>query len=211
MKFSLPICSAALLMAGMGVAIPAMALLGRSSAIATPTASNSMLMAQSGTPITYLTSQTPDTIAIQIQDGEFFYHGTLTRSYGNLFSGTDGRVRVNYDLDSQQIVVFNTVTGDEFYNYTYPLSGGSASQSSGSQSSSSTPTTYMTPQDADTFMVQITEGEFRFRGPITRTSGSTYVGSDGRVRVIYDETAGRVVVINAVTGTEFYNYSYSYR
>jgi hypothetical protein len=202
MKFSLPLCSAALMMAGMGVAVPA---------IATPTADSAVRIAQSVTPTTYLTSQTPDTIAIQIQDGEFFYHGTLTRSYGNLFSGTDGRVRVNYDLDSQQIVVINSVTGDEFYNYTYPLAGGSSSHSSGAQSSSPTPVTYMTPQNADTFMVQITEGDFYFRGPITRTSGSTYVGSDGRVRVIYDESAGRVVVINAVTGDEFYNYSYAYR
>lgn len=202
MKFSLPIGSVALMMVGLGGAVPA---------IATPPAAPAVLIAQSGNPTTYLTSQTPDTIAIQIQDGEFFYHGTLTRSYGNLFSGTDGRVRVNYDLDSQRIVVFNTVTGDEFYNYTNPLSGGSSSQSSGAQSSSPTPVTYMTPQNADTFTVQITEGDFYFRGPITRTSGSTYVGSDGRVRVMYDESAGRVVVINVVTGDEFYNYSYVYR
>jgi hypothetical protein len=202
MRFSLPIGSAALMIIGLGGAAPA---------IAAPTATAAVLMAQFGTPTTFLTSLTPDTIAVQIQDGEFFYHGTLTRSYGNLFSGTDGRVRVNYDLDSQQIVVFNAVTGDEFYNYTNPLSGGSASQSSGAQSSSSTPVTYMTPQDADSFMVQITEGDFYFRGPITRTSGSMYVGSDGRVRVMYDESAGRVVVINVVTGDEFYNYSYVYR
>jgi hypothetical protein len=201
MKFSLPICSAALMMAGLGGAVPA---------IATPTAESAMLIAQSGTPTTFLTSQTPSTIAIQIQDGDFFYHGVLTRSYDNLFSGTDGRVRVNYDLDSQQIVVINSVTGDEFYNYTYPLSGESSSNSSAFQSASPTPVTYMTPQDADTFMVQITEGDFYFRGPITRTSGSTYVGSDGRVRVVYDERAGRVVVMNVVTGTEFYNYSYRY-
>lgn len=202
MKFSLPIGSAALMIVGLGGVVPA---------IATPPAAPAVLIAQSGTPTTYLTSKTPDTIAIQIQDGEFFYHDTLTRSYGNLFSGTDGRVRVNYDLDSQRIVVFNAVTGDEFYNYTNPLAGGSSSQSPGAQSSSPTPVTYMTPQNADTFTVQITEGDFYFRGPITRTSGSTYVGSDGRVRVMYDESAGRVVVINVVTGDEFYNYSYVYR
>jgi hypothetical protein len=202
MKFSLPICSAALMIVGLGGAVPA---------IAAPTANTAVLIAQSANPTTYLTSQTPDTIAIQIQDGEFFYHGILSRSYGNLFSGTDGRVRVNYDLDSQRIVVFNAVTGDEFYNYTNPLSGGSSSNSSGGQSYSPTPVTYMTPENADTFMVQITEGDFYFRGPITRTSGSTYVGSDGRVRVMYDESAGRVVVINVATGDEFYNYSYVYR
>lgn len=202
MKFSVPICSAALVMAGIGGAV---------SAIAAPTAETAVLIVQSGTPRTFLTSQTPDTIAIQIQDGEFFYHGILTRSYGDLFSGSDGRVRVTYDLDSQRIVVINAVTGDEFYNYTNPLSGSSSGQSSGGQSASLTPVTYMTPQNADTFMVQITEGEFNFRGPITRSSGSTYIGSDGRVRVMYDESAGRVVVINVVTGDEFYNYSYVYR
>jgi hypothetical protein len=29
------------------------------------------------------------------------------------------------------------------------------------------------------------------------------------VRVIYDQDAGRIVIINVVTGTEFYNYAYS--
>jgi hypothetical protein len=203
MKFSMPLCSAVLAMSAMGVALPA---------IAIPTARPSALIAQAGSPTTSMTFQSPNAIAVQIREGEFFFHGTLTRSYGNLFSGTDGRVRVNYDRNTGRVVVINSVTGDEFYNYTYRMTGGGSNNSSGgSNSASGTPVTYMTPQNVDTFMVQITEGEFRFRGTITRTSGSTFVGSDGRVRVIWDKGAGRVVVINAVTGTEFYNYTYVYR
>jgi hypothetical protein len=74
---------------------------------------------------------------------------------------------------------------------------------------SPTPVTYMTPQGANVMMTQITEGEFRFRGPLRRTSGNMFVGEDRQVRVMYDKGTSRVVVINKVTGTEFYNYFFS--
>jgi hypothetical protein len=35
-----------------------------------------------------------------------------------------------------------------------------------------------------------------------------YLAQDRQVRVMYDREVGRVVVINVVTGTEFYNYPY---
>ncbi len=74
---------------------------------------------------------------------------------------------------------------------------------------SPTPVTYMTPQNANQITAQITEGDFKFRGTLRRTSGNTFVGEDSQVRVIYDKNTSRVVVINKVTGTEFYNYIFS--
>ncbi len=68
--------------------------------------------------------------------------------------------------------------------------------------------TFMTPRNDNQIAVQITDGEFNFRGVLTRSSGNIYLAQDQQVRVIYDREAGRVVVINVVTGTEFYNYPY---
>ncbi|WP_206602821.1 hypothetical protein [Leptolyngbya ohadii] len=66
----------------------------------------------------------------------------------------------------------------------------------------------MTPRNDNQIAVQITDGEFFFRGVLTRTSGNTYIAQDQQVRVMYDREVGRVVVINVATGTEFYNYPY---
>lgn len=74
---------------------------------------------------------------------------------------------------------------------------------------SPTPVTYMTPKSPDEIMVQITEGEFRYYGLLKRTVENKFVGSDGQVRVMYDRDTGRVVVINKVTGNEYYNYFFS--
>uniref|UniRef100_B8HZH4 MSHA biogenesis protein MshK n=1 Tax=Cyanothece sp. (strain PCC 7425 / ATCC 29141) TaxID=395961 RepID=B8HZH4_CYAP4 len=68
--------------------------------------------------------------------------------------------------------------------------------------------TYMTPKSNNQIAVQITDGEFNFRGVLTRSSGNTYIAQDRQVRVMYDREVGRVVVINVVTGKEFYNYPY---
>ena len=84
-----------------------------------------------------------------------------------------------------------------------------ASKPTTTAAKSPTPLTYMTPQGANVMMVQITEGEFRFRGPLRRTSGNMFAGEDSQVRVMYDKGTSRVVVINKVTGTEFYNYFFS--
>ena len=68
--------------------------------------------------------------------------------------------------------------------------------------------TTMTPQNNNRIAVQITDGEFRFRGVLVRSSGNIFLAHDRQVRVIYDREVGQVVVINVVTGTEFYNYPY---
>ncbi len=74
---------------------------------------------------------------------------------------------------------------------------------------SPTPVTYMTLRNANEIATQITEGEFKYRGTLRRTSGNMFVGEDSQVRVMYDKGTSRVVVINKVTGTEFYNYFFS--
>lgn len=71
------------------------------------------------------------------------------------------------------------------------------------------PTTYMTVIDNNTIVVQITEGEFFFHGWLERTSGDMFVGQDEQVRVMYDRSTSRLVVINVRTGDEFYNYFFS--
>lgn len=68
--------------------------------------------------------------------------------------------------------------------------------------------TYMTPRNNDQITVQINDAEFNFRGVLTRSSGNMYIAQDRQVRVMYDREAGRVVVINVLTGDEFYNYPY---
>ncbi|MEO0406253.1 MAG: hypothetical protein AAF289_02770 [Cyanobacteria bacterium P01_A01_bin.135] len=157
-------------------------------------------------PTTYMTPQDANSIAVQISEGEFFFSGIMQRTYGNLFSASDNQVRVTYDRDTGRVVVINAVAGNEFYNYFFT----EASSSPGTASTPvSTPVTYTTPQNANQIAIQISEGEFFYSGILERTSGNTFIGSDGRVRVIYDRGAARVVVINVVTGTEFYNYAYS--
>ena len=74
---------------------------------------------------------------------------------------------------------------------------------------SPTPLTFMTVRNSNEIMTQITEGEFKFRGPLRRTSGNKFSGEDGQVRVMYDKDTSRVVVINKMTGDEFYNYIFS--
>jgi hypothetical protein len=87
----------------------------------TPPASSSPIpspaIAQSPTPVTYVTEVSPDEIVIQITEGEFRFHGYLERTSGNMFVGHDDQVRVMYDRDTSRVVVINVQTGDEYYNY----------------------------------------------------------------------------------------------
>ena len=73
----------------------------------------------SATPVTRMTRRNANQIAVQITEGEFNFSGILTRTSGNKFSGSDGRVRVMYDRSTGQVVIINQATGTEFYNYRY--------------------------------------------------------------------------------------------
>jgi ribosomal protein S28E/S33 len=84
---------------------------------ANPIENTLIQIAESPNPLTYMTPQNANEIAVQIQEGEFFFAEILKRTTGNNFIATDGRVRVMYDRDTGRVVVINEVTGDEFYNY----------------------------------------------------------------------------------------------
>lgn len=159
---------------------------------------------------TYMTPQNDREIAVQITDGEFFFYDILHRAYGNYFTATDGNVRVTYNRDTGNVLVINNITGTEFYNYTFSESvADTDAQTDNTAYGASVPVTTITPLNVDQFEARIVDGEFVFDGILNRTSDTVFIGTDRQVRVIYDLEASRIVVINAVTGTEFYNYVYS--
>lgn len=84
---------------------------------ANPIQNTLIQIAESPTPVTYMTPQNDDEIAVQIQEGEFFFAKIMKRTVDNMFIASDGQVRVMYDRDTGRVVVINEVTGDEFYNY----------------------------------------------------------------------------------------------
>ncbi|WP_228041504.1 hypothetical protein [Planktothrix mougeotii] len=90
-----------------------------------------------------------------------------------------------------------------------PVKAETIEQLSNIVAQSPTPVTNITEVNNNKIMMEITEGEFRFRGYLKRTSGNKFMGEDRQVRVMYDRDTNRVVVINVVTGTEFYNYIFS--
>lgn len=166
-------------------------------------------IARSDSPVTYMTPQNANAIAIQIADGGFSFYDVMYRTYGNRFEATDWGYRVMYDRDTGRVTVISDESGAELYNYFFSeADNGSGSRSSESYSSPA-PETYITPESTNEITAELTEGEFYFYGPLVRSSGNTFVGSDGRVRVIYDRDTSRIVVINVVSGTEFYNYFFS--
>jgi len=174
------------------------------------------LLAQSSTPTTYITRSGPDTIIVQITDGNFFFRDEMHRSYGNAYQATDYGVRVNFDADSGRVVIISDETGEEFYNYFFTGTIGAPNSASNSAGSSYDDYTTGPPSinnivrlSDDEYSVDMSDGQFYFEGLLYRTSGETFVGSDGRFRVMYDRSSGRVVVINLYNGVEIFNYFYS--
>ena len=191
----------ALLLGATGIGLPATAVPGPTSPL---------LLAQSNAPErTYMTPQRdPNQIAIDITDGEFRVYGIMQRSYGNFYTLTTSGVQISYNRDTGNVLVINSMTGTEFYNYTFTEASRAPAPTS-SYASNTPESTTITPIGNGQLSAYITDGEFSFSGALTRTSGNTYVCEDGRVRVMYDQSASRIVIINVVTGTEFYNYIYS--
>lgn len=81
-------------------------------------------------PTTYMTRKSNDEIAVQIQEGEFNFVGTLRRTQGSMYIAEDWQVRVMYDTQTHHVVVINKNTGTEYYNYVFSMN----------QSNNSTPT-----------------------------------------------------------------------
>jgi len=69
--------------------------------------------------------------------------------------------------------------------------------------------TNMTVTGENTIAVTIKDAEFKFNGTLRRTSGNYFIAEDRQVRVMYDKGTSHVVIINKITGTEFYNYIFS--
>jgi hypothetical protein len=200
MKPQTLVLATALLLGATGIALPAAA------------STAPMLLAQSNAPQrTYMTPQRdPNQIAVDITDAEFRVYGIMQRSYGNYYVLTTRGVQITYNRDTGNVVVLNSMTGTEFYNYTFTEAGRSSTTPARSYvAPSATPSTNLSQIADNEIAAYITEGEFSFDGILYRTSGNSFIGEDGRVRVMYDKGSSRMVIINVVTGTEFYNYTYS--
>lgn len=195
------------------VAIFTTVLLLGSSNICLPTHANNtvqtpMYIAQSSNPVTYTTLLGDGNIAIQITDGNYRVHTTLKPGETS-YIGVDGVSKVSFNPSTGHIVVNSSETGEVFYDYYIrPLNTRPQISTHGHVG---TPVTSITQQNPDRLYAEITEGEFRFSGVLTRSDPSlnNFMGSDGQVRVWYDRNAGRIVIINLHTGNEYYNYAYS--
>ena len=176
-------------------------------------ASSSMSVARSSTPTTYMTAQGPNEIIVQITDGNFYFRDTMYRSYGNTYQATDHGYRVNYDNDSGRVTVISDETGAEVYNYFFTGTVGGSSGSSGNTSGGNyeaVPSeSSLTQVNNNEYQAELSEGQFYFNGPLYRSSGDVFVGTDGRFRVVYNRGSNQVVVINLTTGEEIFNYFYS--
>jgi len=154
-------------------------------------------------------SQRQGFVSIQLENGRRYELRPVGNQPGNYRdqngqrafreSGGLGDKGQIFRLANQSIYVYwDTASGND-----------NQSNSSTTSSSSPTPVTVITRKTPNQITVRITEGEFKYSGVLRRTSGNTFIGSDGRVRVIYDRKAARITIINVATGDEFYNYRFT--
>ncbi len=170
--------------------------------------SGPITLAQASTPVTYTTLAGNGDIVIQITDGNFRVHTYLSPGE-NGYVGEEGVSRIYLNPLTGQVIVTSTETGEEFYNYyIHPLN---THPNVSSHSHVGTPVTSITQQNPDRLYAEITEGDFSFSGVLNRTTpaANVFIGSDNQVRVIYDRDDARIIIINVITGDEFYNYAYS--
>jgi len=175
-------------------------------------ASSSTSVARSSTPTTYMTAQGPNEIIVQITDGNFYFRDVMHRGYGNTYQATDHGIRVTYDRDSGRVVVISDETGAEIYNYVFsePSSLTNSRASSYDDYTTGPPSEWSITRVSDNeYAVTMIEGQFYFDGPLYRSSGDTFVGSDGHFRVMYDRGNNRMIVLNLATGEEIFNFIYS--
>ncbi|MBE9227776.1 hypothetical protein IQ264_20330 [Phormidium sp. LEGE 05292] len=162
--------------------------------------------ATSSGPCTF--SQRQGFVSIQLENGRRYELRPVGNQPGN-YQDQNGQRAYRQSGLGEAGQIFR-LANQSIYVYWDTASGNdNQSNSSTSSSSSPTPVTVITRKTPNEITVRITEGEFKYSGVLRRTSGNTFIGSDGRVRVIYDRNTKRITVINAVTGDEFYNYIYS--
>ncbi|BAU41489.1 hypothetical protein [Leptolyngbya sp. O-77] len=145
-------------------------------------------------------SQRQGNVGIQLQDGRRYDLTPVGNQPGNYVDQNGQPAYRQSGLgDRGQIYRF---ANESIYVY-----WDTAGIPSASASTSGNPVTYTTVIDYNHINIQITEGEFRFRGTLTKLPGPDYSGTDGRVRVVLTPSTGRVLVFNEVTGTTFYDYT----
>lgn len=202
MKFSSAVWTVPLAIASLGIAVSAKADTVKARCDVFPKGSD---RATSSALCTF--SQRQGIVGIQLQNGKRYDLVPYGNQPGN-YRDQNGRAAYRQAGLGDKGQIYR-LANESIYVYwdTAPYTDGT-SQSSPSQASG-TPVTKMTQRNANQIATQITEGEFKFSGILTRTSGKTFIGSDNQVRVIYDRGTGRVTVINKVTGDEFYNYQFT--
>jgi outer membrane lipoprotein-sorting protein len=57
--------------------------------------------------------------AAEFSDGQFYFNGSLYRSSGDVFVGSDGHFRVTFDRGNNRVVIINLYNGEELFNYIY--------------------------------------------------------------------------------------------
>jgi hypothetical protein len=158
-------------------------------------------------------SQRQGYVTIVLEDGTT-YELSPSPSQAAIYTDQDGRPATREDGLGAGLTIYRLA---EESIYVYWDAAIDSSEQTNSSTQSSEPVTYVglvtyvTDVQDEVIVMQITESgsEFRFHGYLERTTGNTFQGEDDNVRVIYERDTGHVVVINRVTGDEFYNYFYS--
>ncbi len=204
MNLSKPVLTMTLAIAALSVAVSAKADTVQARCAIYPKGED---RAKSSGPCTF--SQRQGVVGIQLQSGKRYDLVPVGQNPGN-YRDQNGRAAYRQAGLGDLGQIYRLAT-ESIYVYwdAAPANQQGAQPTPPTTAKSPAPLTYMTPQGSNMIMTQITEGEFRFRGPLRRTSGNKFSGEDGQVRVMYDKDTSRVVVINKVTGTEFYNYFFS--
>lgn len=158
-------------------------------------------------------SQRQGYVTIVLEDGTT-YELTPSPTEAATYTDQDGQGATMEDGLGSEGLIYR-LADESIFVYWDPTIGSvdestdESSEPSTETAESSMPVTYITEDGDDELVMQITEGEFNFHGYLERTSGNMFQGEDDQVRVMYDRDTGRIVVINAETGDEFYNYFYS--
>lgn len=151
--------------------------------------------ASASVPCTF--SQRQGFITIRREDGKTYDFKPVGEDPGNFIDQDGGAVYRQSGL-GRDGVIFRMPRESVFVYWDTAFSD--------SPNSKVTPTTYTTIQNDNEIAIQITEGEFYFWGILKRGETGSFVGSDRQVEVIFDPRTGQVIVMNKVTGDEFYNY-----
>ena len=152
-------------------------------------------------------SQRQGAVEIQLENGKRYDLVPVSNQPGN-YRDQEGHAAFRQSGLGDKGQIYR-LANESIYVYWDTAPYTSDTQATPSSPAAGTPVTIMNPRNNNQIAVQITEGEFKFSGVLTRTSGNIFQGSDGRARVIYDRGVGQVTIINPETGDEFYNYNYT--